>query len=358
MIRPQANSAVSIGLALACVFGAAAPAGRVQDAKQPIRVMFSVRDPSGHFIRNLRRENFVVYEHGVPVRDLKVDIEHAPVTLSVLLEGGGRYQQLNKILGNEIPYVGHPLLDALGSGDKVGVFSYASVIRTLVDFTDPGDALRDVFDHAQIPGFSESNFYDALIEAQQRTRQMPGRKAVLVITTGIDTFSRATFDDARAAAERSGVPLYCVGLAGLVQRTVTGTEGPLTKIDWSRANSHLDTLAKISGGRSYLRDPDLEIVAIYDDIMEHLRVRYVITYVPSITAGNDRSTECASRSSRPERASRSRRASATRKSALPESRNQESGELRSGRRTASTGQDASRTTLSAVLLSGTGRNPL
>lgn len=285
MISPPANAALAIGVALTCVFGAAAPVSRTQDARRPVTVSFSVRDPSGRLIPNLRREHFVVYDEGVPVRDATVEIEHAPITLSVLVEGGGRYQQLNRILGNEIPYVGHPLLDAMGRGDKVGIFSYAGSVRTLMDFTEPGEALRDVFDHAQFSGFQESNYYDALIEVLERARQMPGRKALLAISTGIDTFSRANFGDARAAAERSGVPIYCIGLSGLVQRNMTGTEGPLTKIKWSRASAQQDTLAKVSGGRSYLRDPDLEITATYDDLMEHLRVRYVVTFLPSTAVG-------------------------------------------------------------------------
>jgi hypothetical protein len=57
--------------------------------------------------------------------------------------------------------------------------------------------------------------------------------------------------------------------------------GPLSRINWSRGIDQLKTLSKVSGGRSYLPDTHLEIPAIYDDLMEHLRVRYIITYVPT-----------------------------------------------------------------------------
>jgi hypothetical protein len=61
---------------------------------------------------------------------------------------------------------------------------------------------------------------------------------------------------------------------------------PLSKIDWSRANDQLKKLSQVSGGRAYLRETDLEVPAIYDDLMEHLRVRYVITYVSSNPASS------------------------------------------------------------------------
>jgi hypothetical protein len=111
---------------------------------------------------------------------------------------------------------------------------------------------------------------------------MAHRRALLLISTGLDSFSHATFDDVIATAGHSGTPVYCIGLAGLVQRTILGA-GPLARIDWSRANIQLKTLARVTDGRAYLRETDLHVPAIYDDFMEHLRVRYAITY----TAASD-----------------------------------------------------------------------
>jgi VWFA-related protein len=126
--------------------------------------------------------------------------------------------------------------------------------------------------------FSEANFYDALVDLLGRTRGVTGRRALLLISTGLDTFSRATFNDVLAMAEKSETPIYGIGLAGFVRRAVTGEVGPLSKLDWGRANEQLRSLANVTGGRMYLRDTNLDVQALYDDFMEHLRVRYVITY--------------------------------------------------------------------------------
>ena len=248
---------------------------------QLVTVMLSVEDPEGYFIPNLRRENFAVYEDGVSQKNATVDIDHAALSMTVLLEGGGRYQEINQMLRTEIPSVAHPLLDALIPDDKVAVFSYANAVTLLADVDQRRDRLDALFSRPQTSGFSEANLYDALIETLNRTQRLSGRRALLLISTGLDSFSHATFDDVVSTAERADTPVYCISLAGLVQRTFVDPAGPLSKIDWSRANTQLKTLARVSNGRTYLRDAVLDIPAIYDDLMEHLRVRYVITYTSS-----------------------------------------------------------------------------
>jgi VWFA-related protein len=245
-----------------------------------VTILLSVDDPSGSFIPNLRPENFVVYENGIRQSGVTADVEHAPVTLAVLLEGGGRYQQLNKILATEIPYVARPLVELLKGDDTVALFSYSDGVRTLFDFDHPNRNFAALFDALPEPVYSEAKLYDALVETLNRTAPMPGRKAVLLISTGLDTFSQANFDAVRAQAERSKTPIYVIGLSETVLSTL-GADGPLGKIDWKRSDEQLRTLSKVSGGRSYLRTATLDIRAIYDDIMEHLRVRYVLRYVSS-----------------------------------------------------------------------------
>jgi Ca-activated chloride channel family protein len=249
-----------------------------------VTVRLSVEDPQGYFIPNLRRENFAVYESDVKQTNVTVEIEHAPVTLAVLLEGGGRYQQLNGLLRTEIPLVIGPLRDALGHQDKVAVFAYADRVEMLIPFDQPFTGFDRVLDRLKTPGFSEANLFDALIDVLHRMKDVGGRKAVLLISTGLDTFSHATFDDVLHAAQQSATPVYSIGLGERVRSlagSVISTTGSLSAIDWKRAEQQLETLAKVSGGRAYVLDPTVEVPAIYDDIMEHLRVRYVITYVSS-----------------------------------------------------------------------------
>jgi Ca-activated chloride channel homolog len=254
-------------------------------ATRTVTVTLSVQDRNGYFIPNLHPENFAVYEDGVRQSTATVDVEHAHVTLAVLFERGGRYQELNKLLSSEIPYDAHPLLDALQHEDTVGVFSYADNVQTLAAFAPPArDTLDPLFRRAGTAGFAEANLFDAIDDVLDRMRPVAGRKAVLLISTGLDTFSRVTVQDVLAAAGSSATPIYSLSLAGVVERSLIGSAGPLTKIDWRGASRRLEALSKASGGRTYLRDIELNVPAIYDDVMEHLRVRYVVRYISPISS--------------------------------------------------------------------------
>jgi Ca-activated chloride channel family protein len=252
-------------------------------------VVVSVQDPQGTLIPDLRPENFAVYENGVRQHNVTAEVAHAPITLAVLIEGGGRYLAVKKVLSTEIPFLLRPLADALMPDDKVGTFAYTETLRTLADFPQAHHALESVVTDVPAPGFREANLFDALVAVLDRLATTGGRKAVLLISTGIDTFSRATFGDVRAAAQRSGTPVYCISLAGVVERSMVGSTSPIAKINWPRVKEQLKALANSSGGRAYLRDTELDVAAVYDDMMEHLRVRYVLTY-PAPTANRDART--------------------------------------------------------------------
>jgi VWFA-related protein len=114
-------------------------------------------------------------------------------------------------------------------------------------------------------------------------REVTGRKAVIVVSSGIDNSSQATYQQVLQAAKESAVPIYSIGLAVVMEReaAVFGATAPFARVDWNAAEKQLEAISKVSGGRAYVLDSDLEIPAIYDDIMENLRLRYVITYVSS-----------------------------------------------------------------------------
>ena len=77
--------------------------------------------PSGYFIPNIRRENFAVYENGIRQHNPTVEIEHARVSLGLLLEHGGRYPFLNKAVADEVSRAALRMLGDLGREDKVAV---------------------------------------------------------------------------------------------------------------------------------------------------------------------------------------------------------------------------------------------
>jgi VWFA-related protein len=239
-----------------------------------------VQDPNGYFIPNIRRNNFVVYENGVRQQDVSVDIEHAPVSLALLMEYGGRYPALNKAFWQEVSRAGHQVFDVLGSDDKLAIWTYGDTMKQLGDFSQNHQTLDNLFYSLQPPGVSEVNLYDAIVSASERMHRVSGRKAIILISSGVDTFSKATYKDALNEAGNSDTPIYVISMLPTL-RSVIGLHGPadaMTGIDWERAESELMEIARLSGGRFYAPGNTIDLSGTYDDIMENLKVRYVITY--------------------------------------------------------------------------------
>jgi len=191
-----------------------------------------------------------------------------------------------------VPHAGRELLSVVRPDDKVAIFKYGAKLETLADFNQGREALDHVFDHITVPELSETNFYDALLETLNRMKGVQGRRAIILISTGIDTFSKANFQDVLRAARESAVPIYVIGMGATVrlEAVAYGSAAPFARLDWAGAEKQLEMLAKASGGRAYVPESSLAISGIYDDIMENLRLRYVVTYISSnpATAGPPR----------------------------------------------------------------------
>jgi Ca-activated chloride channel homolog len=246
-----------------------------------------VQDLNGYFIPDLRRDNFIVYENDIRQNNATVDIEHAPVSLALLIQLGGRYPSLNKILASQAFDAGRQLIEATGREDRIAIWKYADRPEMLTDFSTDHEKLDGVLYSLQPPSISEANLYDALIAVLGRMQEVDSRKAIVLLSSGVDTFSKATLDEVLKAAGVSNTPVYAISLAEMLKRAtdVLGSEAPSARIDWKRAEKNLGEIARASGGRLYSPTTSVELSAIYDDVMENLKVRYVITYKSSV-AGN------------------------------------------------------------------------
>ena len=252
-------------------------------SSRTVTIKFHVEDPNGYFLPNIRRENFAVYEDGVRQKNTSVEVEHSSISVALLMELGGRYHELSKVLRQEVPRAGRQLLEVIGRDDRIAVFRYDERLQPLADFDQGHEVVDHIFDQVTTPSFSETNFYDALLETLNRMKGVRGRKAIILISSGVDTFSKTNYQQLLQAARDSAIPSYVIGLGSIMrlEAAVYGEAAPFARIDWTGAQKQLEMLANVSGGRAYVLESSFAIAGIYDDIMENLRLRYVVTYVSS-----------------------------------------------------------------------------
>jgi len=262
---------------------------RFDTATSTVTMKLLVQNPVGFFIPDLHRDNFAVFEEGVRQSNATVEIEHAPITLGIVMEHGGRYKGFNRTSSDEILTAGRQLLNELGREDRVAIWEYADSVRQVADFTTAHDRLEQLFMTSPIPDSSETNFYDALISTSESMKRATGRKALIVITSGVDTFSRFKYADALNAVRASGTPVYIINLGPELREVAKryANAGPYSHLDWKKNEAELREIAKVSGGRMYNGGGILDLTGVYDDLMENLRVRYVISYRSTGTGSLD-----------------------------------------------------------------------
>lgn len=184
---------------------------------QAVTVRLMVQDPNGFFIPSIRPGNFAVFENGQRQAHPTVEVERAPVTLAVLMEYGGRYLTLNELLGRDVTLAANQIVGEISRGDRITISGYGDHVQTIFNGDENRDMLPAKLSALGAPPTSETNLYDAVITTLSRLTEVSGRRAMILISSGRDTFSQHTFQDALQAARAAETPIYVVNLAAILQ---------------------------------------------------------------------------------------------------------------------------------------------
>ena len=163
----------------------------------------------------------------------------------------------------------------------MAVIAYDLRPEILTDFTTDRAKTQEALQRLTIPGFSEANLYDALTDTADRMSGIDGRKAILLLSTGIDTFSRITYGEARKKLQEAGVPVYVVSLMQAQRDMMDARMGSSAHMDFLQADNAMRTFAQESGGQAYFPRFQGEYGQIFQNIHQSLRSMYVLSYAPT-----------------------------------------------------------------------------
>ena len=155
-----------------------------------VEVPVLVTTKDGQFIPNLKQANFRVYEDGVEQKITNFGITEAPITAVLLVE----YAATNYSFMIDALRASYTFASMLKKNDWVAVVSYDMRPYMLVDFTQDKSAVMGAINELRIPGFSETNMFDALYDTLDRLDRLEGHKYIILVSTGFDSFSKLTFD--------------------------------------------------------------------------------------------------------------------------------------------------------------------
>jgi Ca-activated chloride channel family protein len=273
---------------------------------------------TGQIITGLKKENFAVFENGIKQDITNFAMPEAPITVSLVVE----YSKWTEIFGSAgtrgtfesgkyevIRPVAYFLSKFIKAPDD-----YASLIAfdmrptPITDFTNDPNRLRASVDILlkNYPAYRENNLYDAvkfalvggrgdsviLEDTKEEKSDYSGmiavkakRRAIILVASGIDTFSRTNYDQVRKVIQTSGIPIYVISTGNLFYKlyeqylpptdSLTGAPGRLTFL---QAQNAMNTFAKESGGQHFPMTFESELPTILNSINNLLRSQYSLAY--------------------------------------------------------------------------------
>jgi Ca-activated chloride channel family protein len=273
---------------------------------------------SGQIINGLKKENFALFADGVQQKITNFSTPEAPITAALVVE----YSKLGEALGyygssgydpgkyEVVRPVAMFLSRFIKPEDYVSVVAFDIRPTPLTDFTNDPQRINAVISLLlrNTPAFRETNLFDALKfvlvggrgdsvvleESKSATSEYSGlvsvqgrRRAVVLVASGIDTFSKINYGDARKVLQNAGVPIYIIGTGNLFFKKygdnlgatddIMGNPGRMTFL---QAQNTLNTFAKETGGAYYPVTFEGELPKALGSINALLRSQYSLAFNP------------------------------------------------------------------------------
>jgi len=241
-----------------------------------------ILDKTHQFVPGLKAGNFLVLEDGVPQTLTSVRTTQAPITAVMLLEFAANSYYFIDDMRN----AAYSFFQTLRPNDYVAVVTYDLKTHILNDFTNNKDLIAQSLQSLIIPGFSDTDMFDALYETLDRTSRIEGRKYIILIGTGRDTFSKLTLDKILAKIKATpNVTIFTIGTGALIRELADarGGMGPIGRMDYLQAENQMRTFASMTGGLSFNPMFQGALPDIFSTISNSIRNEYVLTYRPTNT---------------------------------------------------------------------------
>ncbi len=240
-----------------------------------------ILDKNHQFVPGLKEGNFLVLEDGVEQKVESVRVAQTPITAVMLLEfAANSWYAINDMQNAAVSF-----FRSLRQDDYIAVMTYDLQTHILSDFTNNQELVAESLQSLTIPTFSDTDMFDALYETLDRTSRIQGRKYIILIGTGRDTFSKLTLDKILKKIQTTpNVTIFTIGTGALLNEL--GGGGGMRELNYLQAQNQLKTFATMTGGLSFSPLFQGELADDFGAINNSIRNQYVLTYRPTNTTAD------------------------------------------------------------------------
>ena len=248
-----------------------------------VTVSATVRDNKGRLVKDLTRQDFEVIDRGERRAISEFRAERAPLSLAILFDVSGSMDVAAR--STAAKFAAHHVLSWLDDGrDEAGLFAFDSRLREVAPFTVDTRALKGAL--GEVDPFGATSLHDAISEAAARVATRPAaRRAVVVLTDGIDTASRLSPAEVSAKAAAIDVPVYIIALVLPIDDPGSDRATPGSKRQAPSSIGTIEDLARWTGGALYYSSTSASAHKAARSVIDELRQLYLIAFEPGAAPG-------------------------------------------------------------------------
>jgi len=239
-----------------------------------------ILEKTHQFVPSLQKENFRVYEDGNAQEITSFQRIQAPITAVLVVEFAANSYAFIYDMKN----AAYTFAQQLRPDDYIAVVTYDMHTQILTDFTQDKRLVYESLNSLTIPTWHETNLFDAVYQTLDRLTRVEGRKYVVLISSGRDTFSKINLDKVLQKIKATpNVTIFSIG-TGQTARIMAdgaGAMGPIRNLDYLQADNQMTTFARMTGGQAFFPRFVGEMPDIFHQINDSIRNQYVLTYRPT-----------------------------------------------------------------------------
>jgi len=233
------------------------------------------------FYPGLKPTNFKLFEDGKEQKVIGFKRVEAPITALLICEFASTSYRFVYDMRN----YAFAFAQSLRPQDYVAMMTFDMRNQIVTDFTQDKRELLNDINSLRIPGFSETNVFDALYEGLDRLSRIDGQKYIILIASGRDTFSKITLDKILDKVKKTpNVTIFTVS-TGAVARILgdarAGMGGSMRELEYLQADNQMQTWARMTGGMFFAPRFAAEMPDDFNVINQAIRSKYELIYHPS-----------------------------------------------------------------------------
>lgn len=261
-----------------------APAPTIRLTIQRVNVGVIVTDARGKFVEGLNRKDFHIFDNGAEQPITEFAPVDDPAQVLLLIEAGPAVYFLQDTHLN----TASALLDGLSPGDRVALARYAEAPLTVLDFTADKGAALDALSGVRFNlGYGQLNLSASLHGVLDWLARVPGKKTIVLLSTGVDTSSPATVDSLQSRLQTGDVRILCVSLSAPLRNGKEGNRKQVqqTQQAFAAADARLLAIAEATGGRVFFPENAKAFQETYRQISQLVRHEYSLAFPPPVADG-------------------------------------------------------------------------